>query len=372
MVRIPVVRDARTMVVQEHRLAPEAHAATGWRAPIPRITMPDTSSVGASTVAPGLHRIADAMRDRSGEASLARQIGHAALDVAAELARVDHVIFASDLARTDAWADLVARMAADAERCIAAYNGPASRLGAEHIRVLDADPSRNRWELPVWSIDADGRRTRVWSDSPALRDPRSVHPRALAMTALARMHGCESFIHGTGGWGYDEVTDRWIGDWLGRELAPTGLATASLFLPFDGFTTDDRTARAATTHAHRARHDPLALGDVSGRAAKDALVARIASDRAAGRSGRDGYLALHDFLDRYRRAHAEELSLATEQAAAARDAYRRSRRAITARDWPFPWYDRAALEGLGRAVEAGVDRSMPAANAGPNPRSMPR
>jgi hypothetical protein len=369
---IPVVRADGSVSVQEHRVAPESHGATGWRPPIADFALPSRASLGAPSVAAGLDRIAAAMRAHRGQRTLAGQIGHASLDTAAPFARADHIVFASDLARTDAWADLVGRMGADPAACVGAYNAPAASLGADHIRVLQTDAARNRWELPMWSIDGAGARTRVWSDSPSMREPASMMPRALAMTALVRLVGCELFIHGLGGWDYDTVTDRWIADWLGRPLAPTGLATASLRLALGGSAPDERDAHAAAAHAHRSRHDPLALGDAQGRAHKDALVARIVADRAAGRSGREGYLALHSFLDGYRLAHAAEIADAGARAASVRDGYRRSRRAITARNWPFPFYEDAALAALARTVASAVESPRALDTPGPSPRSMPR
>ena len=353
-IRIPTMRDARTVTTTEHRLAPESHAATGWRQPIAECTLPSLDAIAAESARAGVARIAEAMRARASERSLARQFGLAALDVAADVVRADHVIFASDLAATDAWAAMVGRMAADPEACIRAYNEPASTLAPDQIRALGADPARNRWELPVWSIDAAGGRSRVWSDSPALGDPTALMPRALAMTALVRMLACELFIHGTGGEAYDTVTDRWIPAWLGVPVAPTGMATATVHLPLDRFAIDADTAREATAVAHKARHDPAAVGEDALHAKKLELVDRIRADRAAGRPGREGYIELHRMLETYRSDHAEELARLAALAADSRDAYRRSRRTITARDWPFPFYESAALAAVGRAVAASV------------------
>ena len=353
-IRIPTLRDNRTVTTTDHRLAPESHAATGWRPPITQITLPDLGAIAAESARAGITRIGEAMRARASERTLARQLGLAAIDLATHVVRTDHVIFASDLAATDAWAALIGRMAADPEACIRAYNEPASRLPADQIRALGSDPARNRWELPVWSIDAGGGRSRVWSDSPALDDPTTLLPRALSMTALVRTLACEMFIHGTGGEAYDTVTDQWIPAWLGVPVAPTGMATATLHLPLDRFSIDAGAVRQATARAHKARHDPAVVGEEALRAKKLELVDRIRADRAAGGSGREGYLALHRMLESYRADHAEELARLAAIGAESRDAYRRSRRTILARDWPFPFYDSAALAGVGRAIAASV------------------
>ena len=80
-------------------------------------------------------------------------------------------------------------------------------------------------ELPFWRLDrATMSRTPLMEgDSASL-----IAPRALTLTAIARLLLCDVFIHGTGGARYDLAMERWIGAALGDEarsaLAPMKVA----------------------------------------------------------------------------------------------------------------------------------------------------
>src|SRR5690606_40978326 len=99
-------------------------------------------------------------------------------------------------------------------------------------------------ELPLWRVDREGRRHRAFLHD--LEMDGTLYPRALMMTALARLGLCDLFIHGTGGGRYDQVTERWMYEWLKVKLAPMAVATASIHLPFKSVqTTGVQAARIA-------------------------------------------------------------------------------------------------------------------------------
>lgn len=366
LIRVPVVRDGGTVAPAEIRFAGESHAATGWRGPLAVGVAPPVAIASASAER-GVARMVEAMQRHAGESSVARQVTRGAFEVLGESAPVECVVYASQIARTDAWAALVHRMREDPRACAAAYNVAVRDAGVAGLVPMGEDAARGRWELPVWSIDGSGARLRVWSDGVAAKDASEVHPRALAMTAVLRMHACDAFVHGVGGYAYDAAMEAWLGAWAGAGVAPMALATADVFLPMGGGASSEAEAARASAWAHRARHDPRVLGEDALGARKMALVERIAADRAAGRDAGAGYAEMQSVLAAYRESHARELREAEARAEAAQRSYRASRAAVRARDWPFPLYEDAALRGMGEAVAAAVRKDLEQISA---PRSM--
>lgn len=366
VIRVPVVRDGGAVAPAEIRFARESHAATGWRSPLEVGPAPSVA-MATATAERGVARMVEAMRRHAGEASVARQVTRAAFEVLGDLAPVDCVVYASQIAKSDAWAAWVDRMRADPRACAAAYNAAVRDAGVAGLAPLGEDGARGRWELPMWSIDGSGARSRVWSNAMESMDATLVHPRALAMTAVLRMHACDAFVHGVGGYAYDTAMEAWVGAWAGAPVAPRALATADLFLPMGEGTLSEAEAARVSARAHRARHDPRVLGEGALGARKMALVERIAADRAAGRDAAAGYAELQSVLAAYREAHAPELREAEARAEAARRSSRASRAALHSRDWPFPLYEEEALRGMGEAVEAAVRKDLEQISA---PRSM--
>lgn len=155
------------------------------------------------------------------------------------------------------------------EACATAYNAAQQEFRVAHRVRTAARPVppliqvEDRWELPLWIVRTGGPRQRLFVTSrndrvalfadhveiaeiphAALR--RAVdggaftelhaadwhfRPRALTLSAIARLLLADLFIHGIGGAKYDEVTENWIRRWLGVELAPLCCVTATLRLP---------------------------------------------------------------------------------------------------------------------------------------------
>lgn len=91
---------------------------------------------------------------------------------------------------------------------------------------------------------------------PLEEDGWRIRPRALTLSAFARLFVADFFIHGIGGAKYDEITEDFIGAWGGGGLAPAGCVSATLQLPLphSGIRAAD-IARAR--HAGRdVRHNP--------------------------------------------------------------------------------------------------------------------
>ncbi|MDX2131487.1 MAG: hypothetical protein SFY69_05505 [Planctomycetota bacterium] len=316
-------------------------------------------------VANGLRAIRAACAAHTGEASLARQVQRARGD----LLRGAGLVAPGDPAPTPVWAltlieTPVMREAVEAMRrepgaCVAAHNAAAAAHPGARVRALHARGARV--ELPLWWVRPGAARRRVYADElagggvgpgGAGRDGATLAPRALLLTGVLRRAACDLFVHGLGGEKYDLVTEAWLRNWLGWELAPTAVATATRRLALGDRTLPEpseiQRARAA---AHRAAHDPAMVGEAEAGARKRALVAAI---RGAGtRAERAGlFRAMHDLLAEVRARRGGEVE---SLAARARELAGLASRAAVAHDrtWAFPLYPAAVLRELRDAVRAG-------------------
>ncbi|MCA9293045.1 MAG: hypothetical protein KDA20_04445 [Phycisphaerales bacterium] len=241
----------------------------------------------------------------------------------------------------------------DAHAMASAYNDALSRwnVGIPRLTI----ESGQRVELPLWWIDRSGERRRAWSDDQTEQTESRLAPRALLLTALLRMVGCDLFVHGTGGGVYDQATSAWIGTWLGRDLAPMVVASADVLLPLEHAGPGRAEAARATWQAHRAPHDPSLLGEMERSATKHAMLREIEGTRDAG-ARRAIYERMHVELAAYRTAHAAQLEALSRQAA---DTQRAAKRADVAerRDWPAMLYAPEVLEELASRIEAALASS---------------
>ena len=289
----------------------------------------------------------DRLRAHAGEPSRARQMTHAVLDDLCDRLGLTRpaVVFASDLIGSPAGASLVGALRDDLDAAVRAYNGAIERLPNTGVRPMSIGP--DRVELPLWTI-APGRRAPVTVRRDAPLDDDHLAPRGLLMTAIVRLTLCDAFIHGTGGLKYDRVTEAWIGDWLGSELAPMVGASATLRLDLplpESFTDPDR----ASWEAHHARHDPDMLDEHARARRKDELVRTIDAMKARGDDPSGPFDELQSLLDRTRRDHGPELEDLRERAAWAQR-FRAMRDIAADRTWAYPLHDHGALIALRDAV----------------------
>lgn len=163
----------------------------------------------------------------------------------------------SMLAGTSAFRHFAFATLSDARRFAEVYNaclaGYRERYG---IRTAaqpfpDLAVGDRRVEAPFWFVaggrrwplvvDVDGRRLITGDRDVGVLpgDPENgdfaqapLRPRALTLTAFARLVVCDLFIHGIGGGHYDRVTDAVIREFFGLAPPLYATATATLFLPF--------------------------------------------------------------------------------------------------------------------------------------------
>lgn len=313
----------------------------------------------AAGVGAGLARIREALARHSGAGSAGEQVARAVGELLTEWARpADATVFSMRISGTALFRRLVRRMREDVRGCVACYQRAVREFPNERVTALSES------ELPLWMIGAEagsGRR-KVSVEDLAGGDAvyERLAPRALLMTGLMRMAGCDLFVHGTGGGGgvgghegYDRITERWLGEWLGARLAPITVATATMHLRVEHAGPGLVEVRRRQWTAHRARHDPAILHDAAAAARKREFVGQIAGVRRAGGDAVPLYKQMHRFLDEVRIRHADELAMierAAEDAAAhAGDA------AIAAdRTWAFPLYEQDQLAALAECVRRGA------------------
>lgn len=351
-IRYPVRRASGALGVRTWRALPGARELTAMGVPLRAIAAESPRAVpdaepGASvepSVTEGLSRMRSALAAHATAPSVAQQAALAAMDCTAGLLQPAPTLFASSLSRTPLFARLVDTMRQDPTACARAYND----AGAAHANAgmapmqLGDDP-----ELPLWAIQPGRARARVRASTLATTPVEHLAPRALLMTALLRLAGCDLFVHGLGGGVYDKVTEEWIDRWLGASLAPTAVVTATLLLGLDADAVEPGVIDAATWRAHHALHDPALLGDAAAAREKSRLVDQIRAHKLAGEDPSAAFGQLHALLDKVRSEQSARLEALRQEAAEAGS--RRHDAAIAHdRTWAFPLHvadDLAALKG---------------------------
>lgn len=334
------------------------YTLAGWAGPMPR------EGEVLPSVAAGLERIERAMAGSPRSEHLAERVAAALGRLMQPLLREDAappMVMATHLAETTFFGELVERMKREPERACGIYNAAVARHPAAGMRPLLFNRVQEQYELPLWHISPTGVRKRVYAETLDNVPRHELAPRALLLTGLIRMAGCDLFIHGTGGGGaggeephegYDRVMEDWLSAWLGvlsRDLPPAVVVTATLRLPLEnGDAPTSEEAARAVWRAHHARHDPALLGDSALAGMKMDIVRRI---RAAPRNERGAlFEQLQTLLRRFREEHSADLADIARHADTARH---RVTEAQIARDrtWAFPLYPQPMLDSLRREIE---------------------
>lgn len=311
--------------------------------------------------APELHttdsiRIRQTLEQYTTESSIAMQFTLAALDliytqidaVTGAKAPRPIVIPATALARTGLFESLFQQMVRDADMCIKSYNEAVVVAPRAKMRPLNP----KTLELPVWSLDkARGRVPVHASDlaSIAKSRPTQLAPRAILMTQMLRIAGCEVFIHGLGGGEYERIGDAWFSRWNPGIGAPAPwIVTSATVTPTSAsLTSHTPTSRVSPasiantlTLPHRARNNPALLGDDARQGKKQQLVNRInAAKHHAPRTERAAlYRELRALVDSAATATPAAHQLLTQIADDAAQARTHQRSVELAHDRTFPFF----------------------------------
>ena len=330
-----------------------AGTPTGSRPALQKVERPDFEAVGVREGA--AETIARAIETHAGEASLARQFAGACDDLltssVGEREPGGVSVFAGSLHATEAFASLLDRMLDDPVACVRAYNEAESAHPEAEIRPLIANEKSGRFELPLWRVRRGEPRMPVFAGQAKGIEREQLSPRGLLMTGLMRMLGCDLFIHGTGGGKYDRVTEAWFASWLGVELAPAVVVSATLRLSLGaGPTPTEAEVAEARQFAHKARHDPSLVGDRVAAERKAELLGEIERRKEAGEDPAPLYREMHALLEEYRSRYAgaiAEMESEAERLASALD----GASVAGARDWAFALYETEQLGALRAAIE---------------------
>ncbi|MEY4118059.1 MAG: hypothetical protein RLZZ116_1387 [Planctomycetota bacterium] len=302
------------------RLALERSPRTGTGAPNAlrkpvRTMRPERAHEVPAEVEPALAAIERAIAAERARENLAMQMAHAANALLSTSVRVDHTVAATALAALP----FAQAMRAHFAELRVPYN---QAVQGERIGSLGDR------ELPFWKLDrATMSRAPLLDGDPA----ELLAPRALTLTAIARLLLCDVFIHGTGGARYDQAMERWIGASLGADvraaLAPMQVATATRNAPLGKFVPPFDVG--ATPGALRAlEQDPF--GDAG--ATKRALLARITGSRAERRAA---FVTMRRRVVEARTTRTAETDALRARIAANREAIA-AHALATDRTWPFP------------------------------------
>ncbi len=362
--RIPVRRPDGRLADRVVRLDEQP----GWREGMAACAVPTSSvlrdapsSVWPSPLARRVDRMLSALRLHEGESNGAMQVSRAAEDLMSAWIEPGRTCYGTELAGTEAFQAIVERMMQDPDACIVAYNAAVQAHPDARVSQLQRDDVQYRYELPLWWIEADGRRRRVYVEDlesgafamASSRSPIGLAPRALLMTGMLRAGACDLFIHGTGGANYDRITEAWFRRWLGVELAPMVVVSADAYVDFGVAAPSKDDVDRAVWKAHSARHNPDLLGDAEAASTKSSLIDAIRRAGWGSDERRRSFRELHQALAAYRQAHSASLQEldAERQSALAGLA---DQQLICDRTWAFPLLDPDDLAQLRAELMRGL------------------
>jgi len=350
--RLPADDANGNLTAATHRLGPApAPGVAASQIPASAGAAPLNSAPALGALAPRIDRIARLYREHRSAPSAAAQAGAVTADLLRDLGLDGRLLYATALNTTDLFAKLIDSFRDDPDRTVRTYNAAVANRPHAGVAPLEHSEANHRHELPLWRLRDNQPRERVYEEDLGGIPTHELAPRALLMTALLRLAGCELFIHGSGGAEYDLVTEDWVRTWLGVEMAPAAMATATLRLPIGTDAPSQTDAEHAVWLAHHARHDPAALGDDGFADAKRRYVKLIEAEREAGGDPAALFQAMQQALRDYRAAHISELD---QLEASAEQMQRRTgeRDIACDRTWAFALHDRASLDALRATVAA--------------------
>jgi len=273
-------------------------------------------------------------------------------------------VFASELLHDHRHAWVIDALLHEARRSAAIYNRAVAAFPEAGMAPLRIEPYMV--EVPLWLLRWQQPRQRVFVDladrtplfvtedgKPIEARDDTFAPRALLMTALLRdPNHAALFIHGTGGWAYDRITEQWWRDWRGAELAPMALATADLYLNADAPQADRGELERAVWFRHHIKDNVDRYTEVDPGLAnrKHELLAHMDDDRDRRRR-RAAFDEIHRINDALCRQHPDVIAEADARLARARVGVT-NRRVAQRRDWFFGLYPQAKLDDLKAAIES--------------------
>ncbi len=300
-----------------------------------------------------ISQLVDRLNQHLNQSSLAMQFAYTTIEQACAMLgmQMPTLIAASDLVNTQVLYELIDRMRQDPESCINAYNSAVSDYPDAKVRMLEL--SSQRRELPLWGCRVGQARVAIDTDNLDEFDFSELLPRGLLMSAIARSHLSDLFIHGKGGWAYDRVSEQWFKDWIGQQLSPMAMVTATLRLDL-GFD-DNELLDLDELHwqQHHSRHTPGMLGETELQATKDELVSQISSLPRKHPKRAELYRDLQRLLESFRESNSEQLAEIVDRINKAL-MLMRQRELASDRTWAFIHFSQSSLMQLDRATRSAM------------------
>lgn len=321
--------------------------------PFDPLPLTPTAEPATKSVANGLGRLRRALLAHRGQPTAARQVMGALRDLVTPTVAPAPTIFASELNKCELFQELLDKLRADPAGARDAYNAAAERHPEARVAQLKHSPEHDRLELPLWRLQPGKPRQTVYSSDLDAIATEELAPKALLLTGLLRLGACDLFIHGTGGGVYDRVTEAWLADWLGVELAPMLVVSATLTLPLTDEAPTPQDVQRAVWRGHHARHHPRLIGSLSLQTERDRIVQRISSEKRNGGDPSALYQSLHKLLTAHREANRDALDQLATNAAAMR-AKLADGSVASDRAWPFFLHDEESLDGLASAIRSAL------------------
>ncbi|MFG0256887.1 MAG: hypothetical protein ACF8GE_03190 [Phycisphaerales bacterium JB043] len=344
-VRVPVF-DARDKLIVRQCALGEAPLRGAAVSSLPAAEPDETEAYATlDSVNEGLARIRGALASHSGAPDLARQTQGALADLLVDRVGRVPTVYATDFHSLDVYNAMLDEMERHPERLAHAYNSAVRANPDAGVNGLVANEVNDRWELPLWHVSDGEPRRRVYAEQLDDLPSESIVPRALSMTAIARAHLCDLFIHGTGGGLYDRLTEQWMEKWSGTRLAHAAIVSATLTLPLRDEQPTQERVRQARSRAHASRHNPEIVGDTSRGDAKRALIERIESTKHQGGDPAELFHALQELLSEHREANAEAIERLAS-AAPRPPPPREELPIVEDRTWAFPLHASAQIDAL--------------------------
>lgn len=355
LIRLPILDERNRLSSIAWRWCPSSTARSTRDRPAASPSPPPIIRPPIPDLTDRVEAIHDALATHADQPSLAWQVGLAAATLSQPIVGELPRRSMSGLLALPVGDAILERIRRDPEACVRAHDDAVEAdrdrraRGGRRPRGMASLLGRGpTLELPLWFADEDGRRPATPAD---LVTPHALRPRALLATALARLGGCDLFIHGTGGGVYDFVMEDWIARWLGPEiadeLAPATVASATcrLDLPVDAITDP-----VTPEDLHRMRFDPDLGRTLDEAPIRESLLAAIDAAPRRSRARRIAFERLHEAIGTARTRGAGILDEAASRLAT-QHATRRSNELATDRTWAFPLHDEATLEDLRGRIE---------------------
>lgn len=197
-------------------------------------------------------------------------------------------ITASALAASPIGVELLERMSSDPQVCMDMYNQSLlAHAGVDMAHLAQG-------ELPSWTvIDGGTVRTSRMDDDPAL----SRFPKAMFLTAMARLGLGDFFVHGVGGARYDRCMESWIGNWIKVAPCPSAVASATMLLDPAILSESALLRQHRIDAARRRKHDPALVTGPGPSKGKTVLLADVNSHPPRSPQRREAFRRMHDELD---------------------------------------------------------------------------